>query len=150
MKSSVFVEAEFWLLVLCTFIAPFAILWLCLTIRKVSRHHVLAVGFVLVALAGIDIYLLQVLKRLAQATVSTADDVLFNSEVTIGLYVLPALLAGLGINIASHVIIEHLSDAQARFLRRDSRPEQPQPDSASRPETIPQSATAARPAQNVA
>jgi hypothetical protein len=114
MKSSVFVEVEFWLLVLCSIIAPVAILWICLTIRKVSRHHILAVGLVLVTLAGVDIYLLQVLKRLAQATVSTADDLIFNSEITIGLYVLPALLAGLGVNIASHVIIEHLSDAQSR------------------------------------
>jgi hypothetical protein len=31
------------------------------------------------------------------------------------LYVLPALLAGIGVNIASHVIIQHLSDAQRRF-----------------------------------
>jgi hypothetical protein len=121
MKSSVFVELEFWLLVLCSIIAPVAILWLCLTIRKVSRHYVLAVGLVLVALAGVDIYLLQTLKRLAQATVSTADDLLFNSEITIGLYVLPALLAGLGINIASHVILQHLSEAQARSVRRSSR-----------------------------
>jgi len=116
MKSSVFVEMEFWLLVLCSIIAPIAILWLCLTIRMVSRHYVLAVGFVLVALAGVDIYLLQVLKRLAQATVSTADDLLFNSEITVGLYVLPALLAGIGVNIASHVIIQHLSEAQTRSI----------------------------------
>jgi hypothetical protein len=114
MKSSVFVEVEFWLLVLCSIIAPVAIIWLSLTIRKISRAHILAIGFGLVTLAGVDIYLLQALKRMAQATVSTADDLLFNSEITIGLYVLPALLAGLGVNIASHVILQHLSEAQTR------------------------------------
>jgi hypothetical protein len=116
MNQSVFVEIEFWLLVVFSVVMPAAIIWMCLTIRKVSRNHVLAVGLVLVAIAGIDIYLLQALKRRARETPSTADDVIFDSEITVGLYVLPALLAGLGVNIASHVVIQHLSDAQQRFL----------------------------------
>jgi hypothetical protein len=115
MNQSVFVEFEFWLLVVFSIVMPVAIIWMCLTIRKVSRHHVLAVGLLLVAIAGIDIYLLQALKRRARETPSTADDVIFDSEITVGLYVLPALLAGLGVNIASHVVIQHLSDAQRRF-----------------------------------
>lgn len=118
MNQSVFVEFEFWLLVMFSVVIPVAIIWVCLTIRKVSRHHVLAVGLLLVAMAGIDIYLLQALKRLARETPSTADDVIFDSEITVGLYVLPALLAGIGVNIASHVVIQHLSDAQRRFQAR--------------------------------
>jgi len=54
-------------------------------------------------------------KRRARETPSTADDVIFDSEITVGLYVLPALLAGIGVNIASYVVIQHLSDAQRRF-----------------------------------
>lgn len=96
-------------------VMPAAIIWMCLTIRRVSRLHVLAVGLLLVAIAGIDIYLLQALKRLARETPSTADNVIFDSEITVGLYVLPALLAGIGVNIASHVVIQHLSDGQRRF-----------------------------------
>ena len=115
MNRSVFVELEFWLLVVFSVVMPVAIIWMCLTIRKVSRHHVLAVGFFFVAIAGIDIYLLQALKHRARETPSTADDVIFDSEITVGLYVLPALLAGIGVNIASHVVIQHLSDAQRRF-----------------------------------
>jgi hypothetical protein len=115
MNRSVFVEFEFWLLVVFSVVMPVAIIWMCLTIRKVSRHHVLAVGLFLVAIAGIDIYLLQALKHRARETPSTADDVIFDSEITVGLYVLPALLAGIGVNIASHVVIQHLSDAQRRF-----------------------------------
>jgi hypothetical protein len=118
MSQSVFVEFEFWLLVMFSVVFPAAIIWVCLTIRKVSRKHVLALGFLLVAIAGVDIYLLQALKRRSQETPSTADDLIFNSEITVGLYVLPALLAGIGVNIASHVIIQHLSDAQRRFSAR--------------------------------
>jgi hypothetical protein len=118
MNQSVFVEFEFWLLVVFSVFMPVAIIWMCLTIRKVSRHHVLAVGLLLVTIAGIDIYLLQALKRRARETPSTADDVIFDSEITVGLYVLPALLAGIGVNIASHVVIQHLSDAQRRFVKR--------------------------------
>jgi hypothetical protein len=116
MNQSVFVEFEFWLLVLFSILMPTAIIWISLTIRKVSRNHVLAVGLLLVAIAGVDIYLLQALQRRSRETASTADDVIFDSEITVGLYVLPALLAGIGVNVVSHVIIQHLSDAQRRFI----------------------------------
>jgi hypothetical protein len=118
MSQSVFVELEFWLLVVFSIVVPTGIIWLSLNIRKVSRNHVLAVGLLMVAIAGVDIYLLQALQRRSRETPSTADDVIFDSEVTVGLYVLPALLAGIGVNVASHVIIQHLSDAQRQFLRQ--------------------------------
>ena len=73
------------------------------------------IGLVLVAMAGFDFYLLQALAKVAQETPSTSDDAVFDSEVTIGLYVLPALLAGIGINVTSHILIQHLTDAQERF-----------------------------------
>jgi hypothetical protein len=118
MNQSVFVELEFWLLVVFSIVVPTGIIWLSLNIRKVSRNHVLAVGLLMVAIAGVDIYLLQALQRRSRETPSTADDVIFDSEITVGLYVLPALLAGIGVNVASHVIIQHLSDAQRQFLRQ--------------------------------
>lgn len=118
MNQSVFVELEFWLLVVFSIVVPTGIVWLSLNIRKVSRNHVLAVGLLMVAIAGVDIYLLQALQRRSRETPSTADDVIFDSEITVGLYVLPALLAGIGVNVASHVIIQHLSDAQRQFLRQ--------------------------------
>src|SRR5271170_4830868 len=123
MKQSVFVEVEFWLLVVFSILMPTAIIWISLTIRKVSRNRVLAVGLLLVAIAGVDIYLLQALQRRSRETPSTADDAIFDSEITVGLYVLPALLAGIGVNVVSHVIIQHLSDAQRRFVgQRPIRP----------------------------
>ena len=116
MNQSVFVEIEFWLLVVFSIVMPAAIIWISLTIRKVSRSHVLGMGLLLVTLAGVDIYLLQALRRHSRETPSTADDIIFDSEITVGLYVLPALLAGIGVNVVSHVIIQHLSDAQRRFV----------------------------------
>jgi hypothetical protein len=118
MEETVFVEAKFWLLVVFSLIAPIGIVWLCLTMRAVSRRHLLVLGLVLVAIAGFDIYLLQALARMSRLTPSLADDVVFDSEITVGLYVLPALLAGVGVNVTSHVLIQHLTDAQRSLVRR--------------------------------
>ena len=117
MADSVFVELKFWLLVLFSLVAPVVMVWACLTVRAVSRHAVLSIGLLLVAISGFVFYLLQALASAALKTPSRADDAVFDSEVTVGLYVLPALLAGIGINVVSHVLIEHLTDAQRRFAR---------------------------------
>ncbi|HEX4389242.1 MAG TPA: hypothetical protein VH109_11505 [Steroidobacteraceae bacterium] len=118
MDQTVFVELQFWLLVLFSIVVPVAMVWICLTVKALSRGTVLAIGLALVAMAGFDFYLLQVLSRMAKETPSTADDAVFDSEVTIGLYLLPALLAGVGVNVTSYVLIQHLTDAQERFFRR--------------------------------
>ena len=118
MHETVFVEFQFWLLVVFSLVVPGLIVWVCLTIRAVSRNAVLALGLLLVTIAGFDFYLLQALARMARLTPSLADDAVFDSEITVGLYVLPALLAGVGINITSHVLVQHLTDAQKRFARR--------------------------------
>jgi hypothetical protein len=118
MDQSVFVKLQFWLLVLFSLVLPFVLVWVCLTVRAVSRVAVLGIGLALVILAGLDVYLLQVLQELAKVTPSTADDAVFDSELTVALYLLPALLAGVGVNVTSDVLIHHLSDAQRRFFRR--------------------------------
>ena len=115
MHDTVFVELQFWLLVLFSFIVPGMVVWLCLTVRAVSRNTVLALGALLVGISGFDFYLLQALARMATKTPSLADDAIFDSEITVGLYVLPALLAGIGINVTSDVLIQHLTDAEKRF-----------------------------------
>jgi hypothetical protein len=117
MEETVFVEMKFWLLVLFSLVIPVGIVSMCLTMRAVSRGHLLALGLVLVAIAGFDIYLLQALQRMSRVTPSLADDAVFDSEITVGLYVLPALLAGVGVNVTSHVLIQHLTDAQRRLVR---------------------------------
>src|SRR5450755_142798 len=119
MPGSVFVELKFWLLVLFSLVAPAIIVWGCFTVRALSRNTVLVIGLVLVGIAGFDFYLLQALAKAALKTPSLADDALFDSEITVGLYVLPALLAGIGINVTSHVLIQHLTDAQQRFVQTE-------------------------------
>jgi hypothetical protein len=70
---------------------------------------------VLIAVAGVDIALLRLLAAKAVASVGSFDNNVFASEVSIGLYLLPALFAGIGINLVSHVLIHHLGSAELRF-----------------------------------
>ena len=136
MPGSVFVELKFWLLVLFSLVAPVGMVWTCLTVRAVSRNAVLGIGLLLVGIAGYDFYLLQALAQAALKTPSLADDAVFDSEVTVGLYVLPALLAGIGINVTSHVLIQHLTDAQRRFAGEAAAVEDGEPEAAE-PEVTP-------------
>ena len=122
MKDSVFVEFYFWLLVVCSLIAPVIIYLAFLSKRAVSRTAILMLGLALVAISGIDVFLLQILQNMSKLSPSLLDDAVFNSEVTIGFYLLPALFAGVGIDVISHVLIRHLDKAQETFRRehRDS------------------------------
>ena len=113
--TTVFTEVEFWLLVFFSFLLPVCIYWALLTKRTIARLTVLVLGLALVGTAGIDVYLLQLLKSMAQLTASIADDAIFVSEVSVALYLLPALFGGIGINLVSHVLIHHLHDAEKRF-----------------------------------
>lgn len=115
MNHTVFVELKFWLLVIFSFIAPIVIYWLLLVKRAISKATVLILGLALILMAGIDVYLLQLLATHAKASPSMLDDAIFLSEVSVALYILPALLAGVGINIVSHVVIRHLVKAEALF-----------------------------------
>jgi len=115
MSASVFVEAKFWLLVVFSFIVPVAIYGGLLAKRAVSAVTVLVLGLALVLVAAIDVFLLQSLIAMAKTTSSLVDDAVFLSELSVGLYVLPALLAGVGINVISHVLIRHLGEAERQF-----------------------------------
>ena len=120
MNATAFTELEFWILVIFSGILPLAIYIGLLRTRSVSRFTVLAFGCALVAISGIDIYLLKSLERIARFTPSLADDLVFVSEVSLALYILPAVFAGIGINIISHVLVRHLSEAERRFDRTHS------------------------------
>lgn len=125
MSLTVFVEIKFWLLVAFSFVVPFVIYGALLTRRAVSRVTVLVLGLTLVVIAGFDLYLLQSLIAMAKSTPSLADDAVFLSELTLGLYLLPALFAGIGINVISHVLIRHLGEAEKQFEKE--HPERPGP-----------------------
>jgi hypothetical protein len=74
MRSSVFLEIKFWILVANWFILTFGIYGTLLAKKAISRVSVLLFGLGLVVLAGVDVYLLQGLAVLARASSSLADD----------------------------------------------------------------------------
>jgi len=123
MSATVFVEAKFWLLVVFSFVVPVGIYGGLLVKRAVSPITVLILGLALVLVAAVDVFLLQSLVAMAKTTSSLVDDAVFLSELSIGLYVLPALLAGVGINVISHVLTRHLDEAERQFEK-----EHPDPD----------------------
>jgi len=120
MPHSVFVEIRFWLLVLCSLIVPSAIYVTLYLRRAVSPLTVLVLGLVLLLVAGLDVYLLQSIGNTAMQTPSLADDKLFVSELSMALYLLPLTFGGIGVNLISHVLLRHLTEAEGRFDREHS------------------------------
>jgi hypothetical protein len=117
MRDSVFVEVEFFLLVLFSIVLPVSMYGYMMWKRAISRKTVLLFGFMLVAKSGVTIFLLQRLATMAKSTPSLLDDRIFNSDFSIALYFVPILFAGIGVNMLSHVLISHLADAERRFDR---------------------------------
>lgn len=115
MKENIFLQFEFVVLVAFSVVVPAAIFWYMVVRRAISRRAVLLLGLVLIAVAGIDLAMLSILAAKAIAAAGTIDDRVFASEVSVGLYLLPALFAGIGINMVSHVLIHHLAAAEQRF-----------------------------------
>ena len=115
MSLSVFVELRFWVLVVFSLVLPGAIYAVLLVSRSLSRAAVLGFGVALVLIAGVDGYLLQSLANLARTSPSLADDAVFLSELSIGLYVLPLVCGGIGVNLLSYVLLRHLAEAEVRF-----------------------------------
>lgn len=121
MSLSVFVEVRFWLLVVFSLVLPAGIYGVLLRSRSISSRAVLVFGVALVLIAGVDVYLLQSLSSLAKTSPSLADDALFVSELSIALYVLPVVFGGIGVNLISHVLLRHLTEAEKRFEREHPR-----------------------------
>ena len=113
--ATIFTEVRFWGLVLCSLVLPAAIFVTLFVRREFSKTTVLAFGLLLIALAGADIFLLRALARLAQATPSLADDLVFSSELSIALYIFPAAFGTIGLNMVSHVLMHYLKQKEERF-----------------------------------
>ena len=122
LSNTVFTQAEFWVLIAFSVVLPFLIYWRLLSTRAIAQSSILLLGLALVAIAGVDVYLLQRLAALARHSPSLSDDALFLSELSLALYLLPALFGGIGINLVSHVLLKHLGAAEKRFenARSDS------------------------------
>lgn len=115
MNNSVFVEIQFFMLIVCTFVLPIGIYSYMMWKRSISRKVVLLFGVLLIAVSGGNIFLLHLLRILARDTPSLLDDSIFASEMSVALYLIPAIFAGIGVNIISHILISHLAEAEKKF-----------------------------------
>lgn len=113
-SNTVFTEIRFWLLIVFSIVLPFCIYGVLMVKRAISRLAVLLFGITLVMIAGVDVYLLHSFSAEIKRT-SSADAALLVDEISFALYVLPALFAGVGINVVSHILVSHLVDAEERF-----------------------------------
>ncbi len=117
MKDTVFAELDFWVMTAVSLVLPFAIYGALMTKRSVSRSVVLSLGFTLVVIAGFGLWFLQHLQSAVHATPSMLDDAVFDSEVSIALYLFPLMFGGIGVNLISHILVEHLVGAERRFAQ---------------------------------
>lgn len=122
MRDSVFLQMEFFALVATSLLLPVAIYVYLFRKQAISRRTVLIFASILIALSGTDVVLLQLLAEMAKLTRSTADEKLFSSELAITLYILPAIFAGIAVNLISHVLIRHLDEAEQKFKQQQPKP----------------------------
>jgi hypothetical protein len=116
-SQSVFVEGEFFALIVFSLILPVCLYGYMLWKRAISRKTVLLFGVSLIAISGVNIFLLQRLAQIAKDSPSLLDDRVFASELSVALYLLPVLFAGIGVNMISHILMSHLADAERQFDR---------------------------------
>lgn len=117
MNKSVFTELEFYLLLFFAIILPVSIYGYMMWKRAISSKSVLFFGVILIIFAGVSIFLLQRLNEIAKISPSMLGHQIFASEVSIALYLLPALFAGIGVNLVSDSLIKHLTKAEKQYDR---------------------------------
>jgi hypothetical protein len=117
-SSTVFTEIRFWLLIVFSVILPLSIYVILMAKRAISRLAVLLFGITLVVIAGVDFYLLHSLAGQIKRA-ATVNDAILIDEISFALYVLPALFAGIGINVVSHILVSHLVEAEQRFKQEN-------------------------------
>jgi hypothetical protein len=117
MSQTVFFEFQFVALVASSIVAPAVIFGIMLWKRAMSRATVLAFGIALIVLSCVDVALLEMLDSAAKLTPPLIDDRMFSSEVSIALFVLPAVLAGVGTNVVSQLLVSHLEKIEKQFDR---------------------------------
>lgn len=121
MQKSYFLEFEFLALVAFSFVLPMAVLiWLSLK-RTIARATVLLFGMLLIVLSGVDFVLLRELEASATRTRAAMGDPVLGSALSVALYLLPVVFAGIGANVVSHVLIEHLTKAEKKFDQEHHR-----------------------------
>lgn len=123
MSNTVFLETEFFLLVLFSVVIPSGIYGFLLKRKAIARWSVLAFALLLIFLSGLDVVLLGLLSESAKATPSAIDNKIFSSELSLAVYLIPAMFAGIGVNLISHILINHLNEAERKFDREHAATE---------------------------
>ncbi len=119
MPNSLWIEVEFWALVLCSALFPLAIIVHLIRAVEIRRYVLMGFALALLILACVDFVLLGRVASLAHRTPDLLDDRVFLSEASAALYILPLVCAGVGINLLSFVITQHLRIVgAARTTRR--------------------------------
>lgn len=124
MNDSIFVEKEFFLLIVVSVVLPVGLYMFLMAKKALARASVLLFGVILVIISGANVVSLQRLASMAKISASVLDNRVFASDISLALYLVPALFAGIGINIISHIIIVHLGDAERQFEREHNDREQ--------------------------
>lgn len=112
---ALFLETEFLLLIVLSVVAPVGIYIFLYRKLKISRWTVVLFALLLIALAAVDVVLLQSLAGNLRTSQGIFHDGLISTQLSVALYLLPAAFAGLGINLISHVLINHLNEAEKQF-----------------------------------
>lgn len=115
MNQNIYYETELILLVLFSVVVPAGIYGFLYSRISISRWTVMAFAMLLVGVAGIDVVLLQSISEHARVTASLTDNKAFWGQLSLTLYLVPAVFAGLGINVISHVLTNHLNEAERKF-----------------------------------
>lgn len=115
MSESVFMQFEFFLLIVFALVLPIGIYGTMMLKKAISRVTIILFGIGLILISGVTIILLQRLATQAKLSASLLDDRLFASEVSAALYLLPVLFAGIGVNMISHILISHLTSAERQY-----------------------------------
>jgi len=121
MEQTVFVEMDFVLLVIFSVVIPLGIYAFLYKKFAISRWTVVGFAVLLVGVAGIDLVLLQLLSARVKVTESLTDDRIFSGELSLALYLFPAVFAGLGVNLLSSVLVNHLNEAEKEFEKEYER-----------------------------
>jgi small basic protein len=108
MPNSTWIEAQFWTLVLGSILPPLGIIVHLIRTAEIRRYVLMSFAVALLVLACLDFVLLGRVAHLARHTPDLLANGIFLSEASAALYILPLAWGGVGINLLSFVITQHL------------------------------------------
>ena len=119
--SSAFLQFEFALLILLSFVLPIRVYVVMYRKTSIARRTLVILALALIVMSGADFVLLQRLADVASQTPTHADDWIFSSQLSIALYLVPAIFTGIGMNLLTQVLITPLAAKAERCAESDKR-----------------------------